>query len=198
MNTINIKNNKDEIIYTLRGPLNFTLKSKLKNKTSKILNNSNIPRNLSKLYITKENSTEVFDLLETVYSIKPDILLPAVQITILYNKLDTNILTNSKKGTYIKVANKNKYFDDIGNPTKSFSDKYGYFLSKGAAYKLLTKAINDMRDKGIKTIFVHPLNKDLEIYYKRFGFIPIKNVPLQLGRKQYYESIGGSIMYLEL
>ena len=199
MNTVQVNNNKEGIIYTLRGTLNSKLKSKLKNKTSKILKNSNIPRNLSKIYIAKENSEEIVDLIERVQSVKSDILLPAVQITMFYNNFDKNILTNSKEGTYIKVENKNKYFNNIGNPTKSFSDKTGYFLRKGVGSKLLTKVIADMRDNGIKTIFVHPSNNGLERYYdETFKFIPIPKVPVELGRKQYYENIGGHIMYLEL
>ena len=97
MNTIETRAEGDQIIYSLRGPLNSTLKSKLKNKTSKILNNSNIKRNLTQLSVSNESSEELNQLIKSVKTVKEDLKLPAIQFSIFYNKLNTNILTNSKK-----------------------------------------------------------------------------------------------------
>lgn len=198
MNTINTKIEGDQIIYTLRGPLNSTLKSKLKNNASKILNNSDIKRNLTQLFVSKEDSEELNQLIKCVKSVKEDLKLPAIQFSIFFNKLNINILTNSKKGTYIKSINKNKYFENIGKQTVGISKKSGYFLRKGAGSILLNKIINKMKHKGIKTILVHPLTKELEKYYSKFGFISIPKVPLEIGEKYYFETIGGHLMYLEL
>ena len=56
-----------------------------------------------------------------------------------------------------------------------------------------------MKNDGIKVILVHPLKKKLEEYYSKFGFKIIKNVPTNIGRKQYYgKEIEGHIMLLEL
>ena len=198
MNNITSNNDKDKIIYILKGSLNTTLKSKMKNKTHKLLNNSNIPRKLTTLQITKEDSEETLDLIEKVKTVMPDLILPAVQIAYISNNLDRNILSNSKRGTYIKVENKNKYFKNIGNPI-SLSSKSGYFLRKGAGSILMKHVIKDMNDKGIKTILVHPLKKELEKYYSSFGFKIIVNVPNNIERKQYFgKHIEGNIMYLEL
>ena len=195
MNNIHVKNNKEEIIYTLRGPLNSTLKSKLKNKTSKILNNSNNPRILSTLHITKKNSEETLDLVEKVKDIKPDLALPAVQLAYISNRFGINILTNSKEGTYIKLKNKKKYFKNIGNPTRN----RGYFLRKGAGRILMNYMIEEMKKDGIKTILVHPSNKDLESYYEEFNFKIIPKVIRNINTQQYYENHNeGRIMYLEL
>jgi hypothetical protein len=199
MNTIERKIEGDQIIYSLRGPLNSTLKSKLKNKASKILNNSNLPRILSTLIITNDDSEETHDLIEKVKTVKPDLLLPAVQLAFISNKFNTNILSNSKKGTYIKLKNKNNYFKNIGNPTETLSNRLEYFLRKGIGSKLIKYAIKDMKDRKIKSILLHPLKKGLEHYYREFGFEIIKNVPTNIGRKQYYgKEIEGHIMLLEL
>jgi predicted acetyltransferase len=198
MNNIQSKNNKDKIIYTLRGPLNSTLKSKLKNKTSKLLNNSNISRVLSSLYITKDSSQETIELVNKIQTVKPDLNLPAVQLAYISNKLDTNIVSNPKEGTYIKIENKEKYFKNIGKSI-TFSNKSGYFLRKGVGSKLIYYVIKEMKEKGIKTIIVHPLNKELEQYYSKFGFKIISDIPTEIGRKQYYGThIEGNIMILEL
>lgn len=195
MNTINIEENNNTIIYTLRGPLNSTLKSKLKNKTSKILNNSNIPRILSTLHVTDYNSEETIDIINKVKKIKPDLLLPAVQLAYISNRFSTNILTNSKEGTFIKMKNKSKHFKNIGSVTRN----RGYFLRKGAGTILMNRIIKDMKNKGIKTILVHPSNKDLEKYYSIFGFIIIPKVFRNYNTKQYYENNNeGHMMYLEL
>jgi hypothetical protein len=199
MNHISFQDETNIIKYILRGPLNKTLKAKQKNKTQKILNNSHLERDLTKLYITKENAEDTITLIEKIQTIKPDIKVPAVQLSIIYNNLDTNILTNSKKGTYIKIGNKNNYFNNIGNPTTSFSKRTGYFLRKGAGSILITHVIKEMKEKGIKTILVHPSNRALEKYYSTFGFRPILKVPVILGKKLYYESNNDAhIMYLEL
>ena len=52
---------------------------------------------------------------------------------------------------------------------------------------------------GIKTILVHPSNKDLESYYEEFNFKIIPKVIRNINTQQYYENHNeGRIMYLEL
>jgi hypothetical protein len=199
MNEITSKDYKEKIKYILRGALNTGLKSKMKNKTHKLLNNSNIPRNLSELNITKQDSEETLELIEKVKFVMPDLKMPVIQLSLVSNILNKNILTNSRKGTYIKVENKDKYFKNIGNPIKSFSGNKGYFLRKGAASILIKHVIKEIKEQGINTILVHPLNSELEKYYGNFGFKIIPNVPTNIGRKQYFgQHIKGHIMYLEL
>lgn len=200
MNRIRVSEDKNtHTIYIFSGPLNVTLKNKLKNKNNKIMNNSNISRNLSSLYLSKENSDETASIINSIKAINFDIQLPAVQIAFVSNNLNNNIITNSKIGTYIKTRNKNKHFTNIGNPI-SFGNKSGYFLRKGAGEILINYVINEMRNKGIKTIFVHPDNRKLELYYGKFGFKIIPNVPKNINRpKLLYESHGfGRLMYLKL
>ncbi len=190
---------QNTVIFTLRGPLNKTLKNKLKNKSSKILNDLNTHRNLSKLYLTLNDASETKEILESARTVKYDLKGPAVQIALLHNKINTNIITNSHSGTYITLKNKNTYFNNIGNPI-TFSGKSGYFLKKGSGAKLLKYVINKQKEQGVKTIFVHPENKELEKYYEEFGFIPLQKVPKNINRpKIVYESLGyGHLMYLEL
>ncbi len=198
-NSVYETKNENTITFTLSGPLNKTLRNKLKNKSSKILNNINTHRNLSKLYLTLSGASETEEILESAQTIKHNLKGPAVQIALLHNKLNTDIITNSRLGTYITLKNKNKYFNNIGAPIE-FGGKSGYFLKKGSGSKLLEHVINKQRKHGIKTIFVHPDNKYLEKYYTKFGFIPLAKVPKNLNRpKIFYESLGyGHLMYLEL
>jgi len=197
MNNI-ISYTKDNIInYILRGPLNKSLKTKLKNKTSKILNNYNIPRNLTTLQITNNDNDETKHIVNNIKLVKPDLKLPAVQLAFVSNKFETDILKNSRKGTYIKTTNKKKYFKNIGKPRNK-----GYFLRKGVGSKLINYVIKEMKEEDIKTILVYPLNRDLEKYYSEFGFKIIPNVIRNINsdnRKYYYENNNqGRIMYLEL
>ena len=151
MDNILSENNKDIIIYKLHGSLNKNLKSKSKNKTHKLFNNINKPRNLTTLHITKKDSEETLNLIEKIQKVKPDLKLPAVQIAYVSNKFEKNILSNSKKGTYIKLKNKNNYFKNIGTPRNR-----GYFLRKGAGAILINYVINKMKEEGIKSILIHP------------------------------------------
>jgi hypothetical protein len=105
------------------------LRDKLKNKSFKFLNNINTHRNLSKLYLTLPGASETKEILESARTIKHDLKGPAVQVALLHNKLNTNIITNSRLGTYITLKNKNKYFNNIGTPIE-FGSKSGYFLKK--------------------------------------------------------------------
>jgi hypothetical protein len=201
MNTdsIDIIKKPEKIIYKLRGPLNHTLKTKLKNKTSHILNNAKNIRFLSRLELTPSEYSETKEILERARTIKPDLREPAAQIAVLYNNLNTNILTNSKSGTYITLKNKDTHFNNIGTPIK-FGSKIGHFLRRGSGSKLLLHVINEQRNAGVKTLFVHPDNKELEKYYSKFGFKTLLKVPFNLNRpKFFYESSGyGHLMYLEL
>jgi hypothetical protein len=66
MNEITSKDYKEKIKYILRGALDTGLKSKMKNKIHKLLNNSNIHRNLSELNITKQDSEETLELIGNI------------------------------------------------------------------------------------------------------------------------------------
>ena len=79
--------------------------------------------------------------------VKPDLQAPAVQVAVLENRLNTNILTNSKTGTYIKEENKNKHFKNIGRITTTFK-RSGYFLRKGVGAKLLEYVIEEQKRAG--------------------------------------------------
>ncbi len=197
--TIHITKKPEKTIYKLRGPLNHTIKAKLKNKTSRVLNNAKNIRILSTLELTPPEYSETKEILERARIVRPDLKEPAAQIAVLYNNLNTNIVTNSKAGTYITLKNKNTYFNNIGAPIK-FGSKTGYFLRRGSGSKLLTHVINEQRNTGVKTLFVHPDNKELEKYYSKFGFKILSRVPFNLDRpKLFYESSGyGHLMYLEL
>ena len=70
-------------------------------------------------------------------------------------------------------------------------------MRKGSGKKLVKYVLKDLKENGIKTVFIHPLNKSLQEYYKDIGFIAIPKVPLNRGF--YYESYNyGQLMYMEL
>lgn len=198
MNTIHKESKGDIITYTLRGPLNMTLKSKLKNRASTILNHANNPRNLSSLEMSKETSAETKEMLSHARVVKPDLQEPAVQIAVLHNKFEYNIISNLKHGTYIKATNKNKHFKNIG-PLIQYANRNMYFLRRGSGAKLLQYVIDEQKERGIKTILVYPTNKQLEIYYSKFGFKPLTKVPRNLNNRRItYDSGGSRLMVLEL
>ncbi len=156
-------------------------------------------RDLSKVFLTPETSEETLKILEVARLVKPDLEEPAAQVSTLANEMYINILSNSKMGTYIKESNKNRHFNNIGNPTR-YANRSGYFLRKGIGAKLLQYVIDEQKEAGIKTLFVHPDNSKLELYYAKFGFKPLDKVPKNLNRpKILHESYGlGRLMYLSL
>lgn len=200
MNKIKKVENENQIIYTLRGALNTSLRTKAKNKTHKIFKNFNKERNLTKLYIKKFESEETQYLINRIKMVKPDLKEPIVFLTVLQNLFYKNILTDPISGTFISLENKNKYFNNIGAPI-SFGGKTVHYLRKGAGALLLNHVIKEMKERGVKTIITEPLHKFLEGYYSRFGFKIIPKVPLDFESKGMYYGMSDdlpNIMYLEL
>ena len=199
MNTFTCEDKINYLKYKLKGPLNTTLRAKSKNKTHKLFNNFNKERNLTTLTVLKEDNEETIELINKIKYVKSDIQLPVAVISVVYNFLEKNILSNSIRGTFISPKNKNKYFNNIGRKI-GFGGRNGYFLRKGAGKKLIEYVLDDLRIRGIKTVFIHPLNKDLENYYKSMGFISILNVPYNIenNRRYYGRGSDGNIMYIEL
>ena len=193
-----MKRNNTQTRFALRGSLG-NLKSKSKNKTRKLLNNFKEPRNLAELYVTYNSDENLIGTIDKLITVYPDIIFPVAEISVLENIMNINILTNSKKGTFIYQKNKDDYFNNLGKETRGFT-RAGYFLRRGAGSKLLSHVIDKLKDEGIKTIIVRPDNKKLENYYVKFGFKSIPKVPYIIRGKHvtYCENIGGRIMIKEL
>jgi hypothetical protein len=211
----NINNNNSIITFKYKNTINNDIQKQLLKVYTNKKNNLSLPRQFSFARIELNGFSETDSLIKKLQSVKNINkynfnFSKFAYLPILKNKNDKqdknniNITKSQNTGTYFTKTNKNTIFPSLNlgpvNP-----EKQTYFLKKGSGSILLNEIIRYLKNKDIKTLFLHATTPDLVPYYEKNGFHVFNEDVLMFEPLDEYDSPiyygdqnSGPLMYMNL